>query len=196
MIEVEKKFILTNEQEKALIDGAEFLGGKKFTDIYYDDSNYSLTSKDIWLRSRDNRFELKIPMNVCIEDRVSDQYKEIENDKDILNYFKANIDGSLADFLVKNEFNPFCAITTTRRKYKKSKFNIDLDFMDFGYTITEIEYMTNKELEMEEATRSIIEFAKRHNINSDTVVRGKVVEYLRINNPNHFQKLLRLGIIV
>jgi hypothetical protein len=34
MFEVEKKFILTPEQEKSLIEGAEVLGEKTFTDIY------------------------------------------------------------------------------------------------------------------------------------------------------------------
>ena len=64
MIEVEKKFILTTEQEKSLIEGADFLGEKKFTDIYYDDEDFSLTKKDLWLRNREGRFELKIPKNI------------------------------------------------------------------------------------------------------------------------------------
>jgi len=195
MIEVEKKVILTNEQEKALINGAEFLGEKKFTDIYYDDEGCALTSKDVWLRSRGGRFELKIPMNMYTGNRVLDQYKELESDKDILNYFRADIDKPLADFLIDKEYKPFCEIITTRKKYKKNGFNIDLDSLDFGYTIAEIEYMINDELKMDEATESIIAFAKKHNIDTDAVVRGKVIEYLRINNYKHFQALLDAGVI-
>ena len=195
MIEVEKKFILTNKQKRALINEAEFLGEKKFTDIYYDDENYFLTGKDIWFRSRDGRFELKIPMNVHIKDRISDQYKELENNKDILNYFNTDTQKPLEEFLSEKAYKPFCKITTTRKKYKKNGFNIDLDSMDFGYTIAEIEYMTNDETKLEEATNAIIAFAEEHNIDSAAVVRGKVVEYLRVNSCRHFQVLIDVGVI-
>ena len=62
MIEIEKKFILTPEQEQALIKGADFIEEKEFTDIYYDDKILSLTTKDIWLRERAGKFELKVPL--------------------------------------------------------------------------------------------------------------------------------------
>lgn len=195
MIEVEKKFILTEKEEKSLTAGAEFLGEKTFIDIYYDDENYSLTGKDIWLRKRSGRFELKIPLNLNIKERISDQYREIENDEDILKYFNTNINGSLETFLIDNKYFAFCEIKTTRRKYKKDGFNIDLDLMDFGYKLAEIEYMISNESEMEQATKSILEFAKSYNINTKAIVKGKVVEYLRLNNPKHFQKLIDLEVV-
>lgn len=197
MIEVEKKFTLTKEQEKALIDGAEFLGEKKFTDIYYDDATFLLTKKDLWLRQRDGRFELKIPMNTSIEERMSDQYRELENNEDILKYFNPDTNISLEKFLDEKEYKPFCKITTTRRKYKKEEFIIDLDTMDFGYTVAEIERMILDESKLNEATHAIIKFAKKHNITPDHMirVRGKVVEYLRRNNPKHFQALIDAKII-
>ena len=36
MIEVEKKFIPTEEQLKSMLEGAEFLGEKNLEDFYYD----------------------------------------------------------------------------------------------------------------------------------------------------------------
>jgi len=195
MIEVEKKFILTPEQEKALIDGAEFLGEKKFTDAYYDDTDFSLTKKDIWLRSRDGKFELKIPVNLSIEERVLDQYKELENSHEILQYFNAATAKSLEDFLVSKQYKPFCKIITTRRKYKKDGFGIDLDIMNFGYTLAEIEYMTDNESKIQEATNAIIAFAEKNNIISKNVIRGKVVEYLRTNNLKHFQALIDAKVV-
>jgi adenylate cyclase class IV len=195
MIEVEKKFILTNEQEKALIEGAEFLGEKRFIDIYYDDKEYILTSNDIWLRTRSGKFELKIPMNVSIKERVSDQYRELEDINDILNHFNFNTNKSLEDSLIEKGLRPFCEIETIRRKYRKEGFNIDLDVMDYGYTLAEIEYMTDDETKMEEITESIVEFAKKHNMATNAVVRGKVVEYLRRNDYKHFQALVDAGII-
>ena len=105
MIEVEKGFILTPEQEKNLIEGTEFLGEKINTDVGYDDLHFSLTRKDIWLRSRNGKFELKIPMNTSIEERTSDQYEEIENENDILKYFGGQ-NMLLKDFLNKKEIKP------------------------------------------------------------------------------------------
>lgn len=195
MIEVEKKFILTEKEEKSLTTGAEFLGEKTFIDIYYDDENYSLTGKDIWLRKRSDRFELKIPLNLNIKERISDQYREIENDEDILKYFNANINEPLESFLINNKYFPFCEIKTTRRKYKKDGFNIDLDLMDFGYKLAEIEYMISNEAEMEQATKSILEFAKSCNIDTKAIVKGKVIEYLRLNDPKHFQTLIDLEVV-
>src|SRR5579864_1260452 len=89
MIEVEKKFILTPDQEKKLIEGAEFVVEKQFTDIYYDDKDFSLTTKDIWLRERDSKYELKLPMNKSSERRVVDQYRELDVEDDILAHFGA-----------------------------------------------------------------------------------------------------------
>jgi adenylate cyclase class IV len=196
MIEVEKKFILTDEQEKALIDSAEFLGEKIFTDIYYDDSDYSLTKKDIWLRNRAGRFGLKTPMNKSIEIRILDRYNELENDEDILKYFGVATDSNLIDVINNKGYKPFCKFTTTRRKYKKEGFNIDLDTADFGYSMAEIEFMTNDDLTLREVTDSIIKFAEKHNIESSSNhVRGKVLKYLEINNPQHLQALIDAKVI-
>jgi adenylate cyclase class IV len=195
MIEVEKKFILTPGQEKSLIKGAEFLGEKKFTDTYSDDVNYVLTGQDLWLRSRDGKWELKVPMNKKLKERVSDQYKELETEQEILEYFACDKKDSFKDFLAKYNFRPFCNITTARKKYKKEGFGIDLDAMDYGYTLAEIELMVKTKIAMAKATKDIIAFAKKHKIKTDEVVRGKVVEYLRLNNPEHFEKLIVLWVI-
>ena len=196
MIEVEKKFILTPEQEKSLIEGAEFLGEKQFADIYYDDKDFSLTTKDIWLRERDGKYELKLPMNESLENRVSDQYRELDVDSDILAHFGAP-GVSVEDFLIEKGYKPFCEITTIRKKYKKEDFVIDLDVMDFGYTLAEIEFMTDDESKIKEATNAIIAFAQRHTIapNKEIPIRGKVVEFLRIKNPAHFQALVDSKVI-
>ena len=189
MIEVEKKFILTSEQEKKLIEGAEFLGEKQFTDAYYDDKDFSLTKQDIWLRERDGKCELKLPLNESSENRVSDQYRELDAEADILAYFGAQ-DVSIQDLLVQRGYIAFCKITTTRRKYKKEDFGIDLDIMDFGYTLAEIESMIEDESKIKEATQAIVEFAKKYDLDINVIVKGKVMTYLERNNPKHYQSLL------
>lgn len=195
MIEIEKKFILTETQEKKLLEGAKFLGEKKFTDTYYDDAGFSLTTKDVWLRAREGRFELKVPMNTAIEERVIDRYRELETDKEIATQLKLPEDRTLADTLRAAGYAPFCTIATTRKKYKKDSYNIDLDATDFGYHVAEIEYMVNEESEIEAATQKIVEYGKAHGLSGDDIIRGKVAEYLRRNDPAHFQTLIDAKVI-
>jgi len=109
MIEVEKKFLLNMEQEKQLLEGAEFLTEKVFTDIYYDDANYSLTANDKWLRQRGNKWELKLPFNKIASERLGDLYDEIEDENEI-----RKILGSLEDKYVCGK-----VIEYLRRKNKK-----------------------------------------------------------------------------
>ena len=64
MIEVEKNFAVTEKDKACLIEDAVLLYKKVFTDVYYDSSDYALTGKDFWLRTREGKFELKVPQNV------------------------------------------------------------------------------------------------------------------------------------
>ena len=64
-IEVERKFEPEDAaQLRARIEqnGGALLGEKSFTDIYYDTAECSLTRRDMWLRSRDGAWELKLPV--------------------------------------------------------------------------------------------------------------------------------------
>jgi len=190
MIEVEKKFTLTVEDEKRLIDGAEFIGEKIFTDVYYDTADYSLTSNDKWLRSRAGRWELKLPLNEIAAERVGDLYHEIEGELEV-----EKVLGN--DF--KNNYAGFCTCRTVRRKYKKNGFGIDIDYVDYGnedfkYGLAEIELMVKDEAEMPEALEKIISFAKENSLEIK-YVRGKVIEYLRRKSPAHFQALINSGVI-
>ena len=63
MVEVEKKFLLSDNQKTQLLDGAEFLYEKTIVDTYFDDTQFSLTANNLWLRERDNEFELKAPLS-------------------------------------------------------------------------------------------------------------------------------------
>lgn len=83
MIEIEKKFALTKSQLKKIEKMAEFVSKKSFTDIYFDDENYSLTKKDWWLRRRDNNLELKIPIGSSTERKALNVYDEITEIGDI-----------------------------------------------------------------------------------------------------------------
>lgn len=198
MIEVEKKFLLDKEGEARLIDGAEFVGEKVFTDIYYDSEDFSLTTNDKWLRARAGKFELKLPFNKLAAERVGDLYDEIEDENKIREIFGVSTDFKMDDGLAKNGYFKFCTCKTIRRKYKKQGFGIDIDFVDynddFTYGLAEIELMVQDKSEMSGAIEKIINFAKENSLEIK-YVRGKVIEYLKRKKPGHFRALIDSGIV-
>lgn len=196
MIEVEKKFILNKQDKERLTKDAQFLNERVFTDIYYDTEIFSLTSKDKWLRSREGRFELKLPLHDGAE-RLADQYDELEDEQKIKKSLNLPSDGNLADDLAKAGYSPFCTCKTTRRKYKKEPFIIDLDivdFQDFIYNIGEIELMVKDKSEIEGAIEKIMTFAKEQKL-TIAPVRGKVIEYLKRAKLDHYQALVRAKVV-
>jgi thiamine-triphosphatase len=196
MIEVEKKIQFTPEQIERLIDGAEFLGEKEIADAYYDNSSYSLSSNDMWLRCRDGNFELKLPMHQG-ESKLIDQYEEIENEDLIREIFAIPKLKSFVEDLSDLGHTPFCEFVTTRKKYRKGKFIIDLDFVqysDFDYNIGEIELMVENKNEINSAIVEIEKFAGEHGLLIGPV-RGKVIEYLKRKRPDHYQMLFEAGVL-
>lgn len=191
MIEIEKKFALTPDQEKSLIEDAEFLDEKVFTDTYFDTVNFKLTTNDKWLRKRGEEFELKLSLNKAgdVQDRMADHYEELETDKEICQSLGLPEEGGLEGKLARNGYIEFAKFTTTRRKYKQGDFNIDLDTTDFGYNVGEIEVMVERIEDGEAAVKSIIEFVKDRSVTL-APARGKLTEYVRNNNPKQYKILV------
>ncbi len=188
MIEVEKKFILNAAERAALIDGATPLGMKTFTDVYYDNADYDLTKKDWWLRSRDGRFELKIPADKVNRDVETNQYEELEQELDIKKRLNIAGGGALQNILPAHGYHPFVTMTTTREKFRRESFIIDFDTVDFGFAIAEIEMMVSDKSEIEAAKKKVFSFAEGHGLVVKPV-RGKVLEYLHRNSPEHLKAL-------
>lgn len=192
-IEIEKKFIPRQQDIDAIAERFEFRGEKKFVDRYYDTPSYDLTSKDIWLRSRGQKYELKIPI-LDQEQNKTDQYRELEDDGDISNFLQLPAEGKLEEQLTKNGYSPFCAIETTRKTFTDNKFTIVLDLTDFGYNIAEVELLINDEKQASLATQEIYDFAQNLGLPLSPV-RGKVIEYLRLTKEDHFKALVASGTI-
>lgn len=196
MIEVEKKFILNEQNKKRLIKDARFLNERVFTDIYYDTKIFSLTSNDKWLRSREGKFELKLPLYKGT-DRLADQYNELRDEQKIREALNMPSRRSFATDLMKAGYSPFCTQKTTRRKYKNGHFIIDLDivdFQDFTYNIGEIELLVDKKSDIEKAIKKIMAFAKEQKL-TIAPVRGKVIEYLKRVKPSHYQALVQAKVV-
>ncbi|KAL1496297.1 hypothetical protein AB1Y20_016259 [Prymnesium parvum] len=66
LIEVERKFeasLLAEDLEAAVVRlGGSLEGSVRFTDVYFDTEDCLLTRDDVWLRRRDEQWELKVPV--------------------------------------------------------------------------------------------------------------------------------------
>ena len=162
MIEIEKNFDLRPEDKERLIQGAELIAKKTFTDVYYDSADFSLTTKDYWLRQRDGEWELKVPLNSKGMDRgETDLYEELETEQEIVEELKISTENELSGELRKKGIVPFATITTEREYYRKSDFNLDFDIVkDLNYTTFEAELLVESPKEIPEAEKRIIDFAK------------------------------------
>ena len=195
MIEVEKNFDLKPGDKERLIVDATFVRRKTFTDIYYDTADFSLTRNDFWLRTRDGKFELKVPLNKeNAKERKTDQYRELESDKEIISALNFSGRAGLAEELLQKGYVPFAAITTTRETYHKGDFHLDFDEMDFGFGTFEAELMVGNESEVSNAEKRILEFAEIHGISGEHA-RGKVIEYIFRRNPKHYETLLASRVV-
>ena len=198
MFEVERKFHLTADEKERLLNGAQFIGEKQFVDVYYDTADYRLTTQNWWLRSRAGQWELKLS-RAQHADRSVTNYQELTTESDIRSALHLSPNGTLENTIRQHGYVPFCLCTTTRRKYQKGEFGIDLDevtYADalFTYTIAEIERVVPQQSEMEQAVQDILSFAHGHRLTM-TPVRGKVLEYLKRIWPDHYQALVGAGTV-
>jgi len=197
MIEIEKKFHLTAEQEKKLLDGAEFIKEKHINDVYFDNSKHDLTCQDWWLRKRNGQFELKTAIPNDDKHKIN-QYIEINNEHQIRKKLNLKSLASLDEDLLIAGYHPFIACRTTRRTYHKQNFIIDLDIVEYDsditYIVAEIELQVESENQIPEAKEKIFAFAKQHQL-ADEQVRGKIIEYLRQKRPEHYKALLNAEVI-
>jgi len=197
MLEIEVKVALDDDAEDRLLKGAEFINESKNSDTYFDTLDYSLTTKDRWLRKRNGKFELKIPYdeNEKISDREVDRYHELEDEKEIRKTLNLKGSDSLENDLVDSGFMSFAAINTTRRNYKNEGLNIVIDEMDYGYKLAEIEIVVDDKDKAEEAKNKIINFAKERNLKYTSKGIGKVIEYLGRYKPEHIKALIESGTV-
>ncbi len=190
MIEVEKKFILSEEETQKLIKGSQFTGEIILKDAYYDLPGFPLIKHDKYLRSRNGKFELKLPAGNRGKFEV-DQYRETESESEIKKELSLG-NGKIEDELKEVGYFVVAQINSVRKKYKNGEFAIDLDLTDFGYKLAEIELMVLNEDDVEGVTRRILTFAQEAGIKImvDADVKGKLLEYLYRQKPEIYEEIV------
>lgn len=190
-IEIEKKFLLSDEEIARVVEGAEDLGERLQRDTYFDTANYSLTTKDWWLRKRNDDFELKITMNVDHQQSET-RYREISDEAEIRRELNLPETGTMDEVLQKQHILPFGSWTTSRHAYSKDGFTIDVDRVDFGtfqHAVVEIELIVLDESLAQDAADRIHAFAAKFGI-QPVRIPGKVTTYLKRECPAHYAALM------
>ncbi len=196
-IEIEKKFHPSEEQLARLLEGAEHKGEKISKDTYYDTAEYTLTTKDRWLRKRNDDFELKISLNPD-GNRTEDQYREVTDMAEIRRELGLPEEGELERLLAERGIVPFGSWTTRRQRYVKEGFAIDVDDVDFGtfrHSVVEIELIVSDTSLITEASARILAFAQRHGLNMERIP-GKATVYLQRERPEHLAALRAAQVVI
>ena len=177
MVEVEKKCLATASFLSFLKSNAEKIG-----EYILEFEDLRLIKNDIWLRRRNGKYELKVPMS--FNNKKSDVYEEIEDEEKIL-----------AKLNLKNfdDLKELSTLITRRQTFKINDFHIDLDEItspgtDFLYNMMEIELMVEFSEDYKNAQNKILEFMLTHSIKNE-IVNGKFVEYVRCYRQDVFEVL-------
>lgn len=197
MIEVERKFVIEAVATARLLDQAEEdVYTTILIDEYYDDEKLSLTTSDRWLRRRSKDGKAgTIELKKAIEGQRNgtDIYAELEGCEAIARELSLPITTDSKKALENVGLHMFACIQTKRVSvivhYKERKVRVDLDEMDFGYTVGEIEILVETADEVVAAESIILDFAAANDL-SITAVRGKVLEYIHRKRPEHYKLLL------
>jgi len=200
MVEVEKKFLLSDTQKTQLLDGAEFLYEKTIVDTYFDDTQFSLTANNLWLRERDNEFELKAPLSTGSgAHQITNRFHEITVEAEIATELGMTYDDSLSTELARRGIAGFVTCHTLRISYAKDGFTIDVDSASFDdthftHSVAEIELLVEEEAQADAAEVRILNFAQEHGLNSDGVILGKIAAYLLNEKPQHYKTLVEANV--
>lgn len=194
MIEVEIKVRVTDEQAKALIEGAHFVSRKILKNEIYDAADYRLTTNGFWLRCRNGNFELKFPATKdgSFHIDAATPMHEVTDELEIRLILKLPIEGLMPDILQSAGYAVLYRFANTRQTYQKDGLTIDFDQADFGdlvYSVCEIETLVETEDQTDQALEKLYAFARQHCISTERA-EGKLGYYIRVKNPAHYHALI------
>ncbi len=195
MIEIELKFKPTKQQKEEMIKDLIFVSEEIFHDVYYDKNDYSLSTNDIWLRSRNDIFMLKKPLTVnseYLKKQNNSPKKEITDLEEIINELNLSNNKkhlNLHEHLIDSGIYDVYKYKNHRLKYKKAEFVIDFDhaiFPDgFECEVCEVEMIIEDDLKIEDAVNKIKIFAAAYGMQVEDV-KARLIEYIERINYKHY----------
>ncbi|XP_043351913.1 thiamine-triphosphatase isoform X2 [Dermochelys coriacea] len=218
-IEVEVKFTAGPGTEARLAAlGAALAGSSSFRDHYYDTPDLRLTRADHWLRLRQGAgWELKCPPvprrgargSSHVPDAPSPEpptvattYQELTSPHTIvgrlcrvLGVAPAPGWDQVSRAVAGLGLHEFASFVTRRRSYRLGVLRVDLDQADFGYTVAEVEAVVGAQEEVPAALEGVMQLQRALGWDGATRVPGKMSVYLQRHRPQHYQALLRAGVL-
>ncbi|XP_061444859.1 thiamine-triphosphatase isoform X2 [Rhineura floridana] len=142
-------------------------------------------------------------LEVAGKPHVATQYQEVTCPQDILVCVGGLLGmdpavgwhGDVARAVEELGLEEFASFVTRRCKYCLASLNlsVDLDEMDFGYAVGEVEAMVKQQEDMPEALERIQELGRQLGLDRKTAIPGKMSVYLHKFRPVHYEALVRAG---
>lgn len=195
-IEIEKKVRLEPHQIKKIEQQGRLVKQTQIQDQYFDTVDYRYTTQNIWLRQRDETFELKV--GIQQQNGSVDRYEEFSDEKSILQYLKLEMVSDLPTALSQNDIFKFCSFFTQRTSYQLDEMRIDIDDANFGdltYRVAEIEIVVSDLESIQDAEQKIFQFTKTMGIDTSIPVPAKLTYYLYCKRPDHYRALVHHKVI-
>jgi len=211
LIEVERKFEYTLDaatlQAAVVARGGELKGEKRFTDVYWDTSDCVLTRRDMWLRSRDGCWELKLPVEEDAKRSGGERtiFTEIEGADAVATSLATlmptfgnggSAGGAIEERLCAAGAQPFAEFGTVRTTFAVGKCSVDADVASFGHAVIEIEMMCAAKDEIPAALDEIEATARL--LGAQPLSKGsggKLETFIRRHCPDVMKQLVQAGIL-
>ena len=173
MLEVERKFSVPPYFTETLLRcGARKISQVEFEDKYFDLPENQLTCQGCWLRKRDNKWQLKIRAEERTYVDSFDNYRELENQEEIIQELTRRLGGrdaaahrvpnTVEEFLAVNGCEEFACFSTYRSRFSlHGGVFVDIDEASFGYGLGELEMVVDKQADILLAKKAIAEVAGR-----------------------------------
>lgn len=190
MIEIEQQFpfpqILLPSLQQKLIQ----VKTKELVETYFDTKDFNYLRNDTWFRERNGTFELKYRKP---EERGKqlEVYLELTSEEEIKAFLDVPKDAVLSNW-IKTNLLPSIQMKTTRYTFQRDYFTVDVDITDFGYSVCEIEYSVDTN--METAKADILRFSKELGLEQKPA-HNKAKAYIELKYPHLIEELTEKGIL-
>ena len=179
---------------------------KEVEDTYWDTpQDLRLSSKDIWLRQRDSRWELKIPIDAANgEAEAATVYEELESDAPIASLL--GIKEPLTEARMRESgFEPVGTMITSRKSYRLQEYGVHVDIDDATfpgkemgrYSVGEVEVIVASQAEAPEAAKRISGFIRQYLSDGEQpwgVPMAKIEHLWSSTRPEDYAKLVQAGV--
>ena len=191
--ELEQKFLVPEDYSSILEDnGAVKKSEKLLEDEYYDTDSFELQNKDVWLRKRGEKFELKIaPPGEAHERDIQGmtQCREVEGKEDVVKELSKIVETKIEDMQI------LVKVSASRESWVLDDFTIVIDkIIEDGWSVGEIEPMATPGQNMANVKIRIDKL--RQQFNFTPLQFGKVRHCLETHNPDAYTILSQITPII